>query len=582
MFKGSSIRWLISDFLILNGTSFFSILVRFDGNFPDNYFKSAFLFGIFFSTLFFITGSLFSVYSDRYLKNSFDEFFSIFMSCVITQAVSLTICVLFFTDIPRSIPVITGIFGFIGLTGCRILISPSHLLFLSKRKSNESFQTLIYGAGDAGRQIIEQIILSKSEYNIIGFLDNDPQKSNLRIHRKPVLGDITKLESVVAQFNVELLVVAIAAIDSISLGNLENRCRDLGIKIRVIPSSLQLLTGNVTIDQIQDISPENFLGRRVVRQDNSSLFEFVQGKRVLITGAGGSIGSELAKQIHGLNPEKLCLVDRDETALLNLQLRVDGIGNLTDESLVLADIRDLQRMNEIFLAFKPHIVLHAAALKHLTTLERFPNEAYKTNVLGTQNILKIALNVNVETFINISTDKAADPTSALGRSKLSTERMIASIPNINGKYISVRFGNVIGSQGSFLHTFKFQIRNGGPVTITHPDVSRFFMTISEASNLVLHAGVIGLHGQTLVLEMGNPVKIEEVARRMIRDSGKKIEIKYSGLREGEKLSEVLIAPTEKVSQTSNPSIYATKVEGWPDWSNLEFNQVFPLEMPSGN
>jgi dTDP-glucose 4,6-dehydratase len=397
-----------------------------------------------------------------------------------------------------------------------------------------------------------------------------------------VLGDITKLESVVAQFNVELLVVAIAAIDSISLGNLENRCRDLGIKIRVIPSSLQLLTGNVTIDQIQDISPENFLGRRVVRQDNSSLFEFVQGKRVLITGAGGSIGSELAKQIHGLNPEKLCLVDRDETALLNLQLRVDGIGNLTDESLVLADIRDLQRMNEIFLAFKPHIVLHAAALKHLTTLERFPNEAYKTNVLGTQNILKIALNVNVETFINISTDKAADPTSALGRSKLSTERMIASIPNINGKYISVRFGNVIGSQGSFLHTFKFQIRNGGPVTITHPDVSRFFMTISEASNLVLHAGVIGLHGQTLVLEMGNPVKIEEVARRMIRDSGKKIEIKYSGLREGEKLSEVLIAPTEKVSQTSNPSIYATKVEGWPDWSNLEFNQVFPLEMPSGN
>jgi dTDP-glucose 4,6-dehydratase len=333
--------------------------------------------------------------------------------------------------------------------------------------------------------------------------------------------------------------------------------------MRIVPTPYEIISGAVMLSDVHDISEEDLLGRRQVISDDTKISSFIHGKKVLVTGAGGSIGSEIARQLHRYRPESLTLVDRDETALLNLQLSLDGTGLLTDASLVLGDIRDSGRMEEIFENAKPDIVFHAAALKHLTTLQRFPEEAMKTNIIGTQNVLRAAVKLSVTTFVNISTDKAADPTSALGKSKLATEKMTAGVNLNSGKYISVRFGNVIGSNGSFLHTFRHQIRNGGPITITHPDVTRYFMTVSEAVHLVLQSAIIGEPGETLILDMGEPVRIESIARRMIENSGRKIEIRYSGLREGEKLSEDLVSRSEKLRAGQHPSIMHTRVEPLP-------------------
>jgi dTDP-glucose 4,6-dehydratase len=440
----------------------------------------------------------------------------------------------------------------------RVLSNPRALRSFSNKSEGE--RTLIYGAGIAGRQLAEQMLVQGNQYNPIGFLDDDSSVSNLRIFGRPVFGTINDLENTVTRESPTTMIVAISGIESSSLLDLERRCRSLGVKLRIIPTAHEIISGAVRLADIEDISEEDLLGRRPVSSDNTQIVGFIRGKRVLVTGAGGSIGSEIARQVNRYQPSSLTLVDRDETALLNLQLSLDGTGTLMSSGLVLGDIRDAERVNEIFEQVSPEIVFHAAALKHLTTLERFPEEAYKTNVLGTRNVLDAAQRFNVETFVNISTDKAADPSSALGRSKLVTEKLTAGVKIQGAKFISVRFGNVIGSNGSFIHTFRHQIKIGGPVTITHPEVTRFFMTVSEAVHLVLQSAIIGEPGETLILDMGHPVSIESIARHMIEVSGRTIKIEYTGLREGEKLHEVLISSSEKTETRSHPFIFHTKVE----------------------
>jgi dTDP-glucose 4,6-dehydratase len=440
----------------------------------------------------------------------------------------------------------------------RVLVNPRSIRPFRKRISGE--RTLIYGAGIAGRQLAEQMLLQSDEYNPIGFIDNDKSIANLRIFGRPVFGGIDQLEKIVKTESPTILIVAISGIESGALLDLERRCRALGIAVRIIPTAHEIISGAVRLTDVEDISEEDLLGRRPVRSDDLKIAQFIRGKRVLITGAGGSIGSEIARQVHRFAPSSLAMVDRDETSLLNLQLSLDGTGLLTGDGLILGDVRDQERLEEIFALTKPEIVFHAAALKHLTTLERFPEEAHKTNVIGTKNVIDTAVKFNVKTFVNISTDKAADPSSALGKSKLITERLTSAVHGDDKKYISVRFGNVIGSNGSFIHTFRHQIRHGGPVTITHPEVTRFFMTVSEAVHLVLQSAIIGESGETLILDMGQPVSIEAIAKHMIEVSGRKIEIKYTGLRDGEKLHETLVSPLEKTEIREHPFIMHTKVE----------------------
>lgn len=311
-----------------------------------------------------------------------------------------------------------------------------------------------------------------------------------------------------------------------------------------------------------DLELDDLLGRSPVYIDMGEVLHSLVGKRVLVTGAGGSIGSELCRHIHRLGPEELMMLDRDESAMHTVQLALHGRALLDSPEIVLADIRDQENLKAIFLERQPQVVFHAAALKHLPILQRYPGEAWKTNVVGTQNVLRAAESVGVERFVNVSTDKAANPASVLGYSKRIAERLTAEVAQrADGTYVSVRFGNVLGSRGSVLGAFIDQISAGGPVTVTHPDVTRFFMTVSEAVQLVIYAAAIGRSGEALVLDMGAPVRIDDLARRLIRRSGRPIEIVYTGLRGGEKLHEVLFDRSENDHRPLQPSIAHVSMPG---------------------
>jgi FlaA1/EpsC-like NDP-sugar epimerase len=355
--------------------------------------------------------------------------------------------------------------------------------------------------------------------------------------------------------------VAIAGIQAPALLALDQRLRPLGVSVTIIPTASEIAGGAVKLGDISDVTEEDLMGRRPIKTDEAEITSFIRGKRILVTGAGGSIGSELVRQIYRYKPRELFLLDRDESALHQVQLTLDGSGHLMSSNLILADIRDKQRVDEVVAAAKPEIIFHAAALKHLPLLERHPEEAFKTNIQGTANLLQAAISCGVSHFVNISTDKAADPTSILGKSKLITEQLTAGVPEESRRtYVSVRFGNVLGSRGSVIETFRFQIAKGGPVTVTDENVTRFFMTIREAVHLVLQAAVIGDHGETLILDMGSPIKIADLAQHMVHRSGRSISIEFTGLRPGEKLDEVLVSRQDVIKQTQHELIMSTRVD----------------------
>lgn len=307
-------------------------------------------------------------------------------------------------------------------------------------------------------------------------------------------------------------------------------------------------------DEIQR-TDDDVLGRPSRLDDLVLSADYLVGRRVLITGAGGSIGAELARQVHAVGPGELILLDRDESALHGVQLAIYGHGLLDTPDTALACIRDKAALREIFARHRPHVVFHAAALKHLPLLEQYPDEGWKTNVVGTHNVLELSAEHGVETFVNVSTDKAADPTSVLGATKRIAEQLTAWYGcHAAGTYLSVRFGNVLGSRGSVLHTFRQQIASGGPVTVTHPDVTRYFMTIREACRLVMQAGALGRDGEVLVLDMGEPVRILDVAQRLIARSGRSIDVVFTGLRPSEKLHERLFSTDERAVRARHPLI----------------------------
>jgi FlaA1/EpsC-like NDP-sugar epimerase len=315
--------------------------------------------------------------------------------------------------------------------------------------------------------------------------------------------------------------------------------------VKVLPPVRELFEGNVDASDIRDLTTADLLGRHEIDTDLEAIAGYLTGKRVLVTGAGGSIGSELCKQIYRFAPERLIMLDRDESALHGVQLAIEGRALLDSPDLVLCDLRDRDAVEQVFDRMRPQVVFHAAALKHLTLLEQYPAEAVKTNVWSTLDLLEITAKVGVKRFVNISTDKAADPCSVLGYSKRVTERLTSHFAaEAPGTYLSVRFGNVLGSRGSMLTTFQSQIERGGPLTVTDPHVTRFFMTIEEAVQLVVQAGAIGRTGEALVLDMGKPVSIAEVARLMAARADRRIAMEFTGLRPGEKLHEVLLARSE--------------------------------------
>ncbi|MFC7360053.1 polysaccharide biosynthesis protein [Nocardioides astragali] len=497
-------------------------------------------------------------YRGRYLVGSFDEALGLGLHAAAVGAITLVFSVLMSAPPPRSILVLTPPLALLisaaGRFAYRALRDRSRDPVVA-----QSRRVLIYGAGDAGRQVLH-LVRGHGDH-VVGFLDDNPGKRHLRISGVQVLGAGDALPDLAVTHEVDAVIFAVPSAPGQVIGRAQETAQGIGLDFLVLPRVTELIGGRVTVADIRPVEIGDVLGRHQVSTSVSDVASYLTGRRVLISGAGGSIGSELARQVHKFGPETLVMLDRDESALHAVQLSLYGHGLLDKPDTVLVDIRDRAALARIFETHQPDIVFHAAALKHLPMLERFPDEGWKTNVLGTLNLLQLSEQNGVQHFVNISTDKAADASSVLGATKRVAEQLTAwQAQRSKGHYISVRFGNVLGSRGSMLHTFNAQIEAGGPITVTHPDVTRYFMTIPEACELVVQAGAMGGSGSAMVLEMGEPVKILDVAKRMISLSGASgVEIVFTGLRPGEKLHEVLFSDDEAARATTHPMIRCVSV-----------------------
>jgi dTDP-glucose 4,6-dehydratase len=534
-----------------------------------------------------LAGGACSLYRNRYTVGSLDEVLALTGSAL---AVAVLGSVAVLADpvdgIPRSLPALSFPFAVLLAGAARYLkrLATEH----RRRPAPNAERVLIYGAGHVGELLAMRMLRDpESPFLPVGFVDDDPAKRNLRLSGIRVLGSRTALPAAARDRGATGVVVALDRADAVQIRRVADAAAKARLRCMIVPpldrlrgadpekartekaarnekaargekagrADRSMRTDRVTLAAVRDVDVADMIGRQPIDTDVAAIGRYLTGKRVLVTGAGGSIGSELCRQIHRFAPAELVMLDRDESALHAVQLSIYGQGLLDSPHIVLADIRDRGSLAQAFRRVRPEVVFHAAALKHLPLLERYPLEAWNTNVMGTLNVLEVAAECGVGALVNISTDKAADPVSALGYSKRLAEQLTAWMSRRTGAaYLSVRFGNVLGSRGSVLHAFHAQIDAGGPVTVTDPRVTRFFMTISEACQLVVQAGAIGRPGEALVLDMGAPVRILDVARRMIAVAGKPVEIVYTGLRDGEKLHEALLGGAENDQRPVHPLI----------------------------
>jgi FlaA1/EpsC-like NDP-sugar epimerase len=511
-------------------------------------------------------GLLGHLYRGRYRFGSFDEVLGVFLAVACTS-LGLAIVNQLLPDqlVPRSVPFGGGALALVLMVAARYAWRGRRERVLRRALALEAEPVLLFGAGAGADQTLQAMFRDPAgRYHPVGLVDDDPAKRRLRLRGVPVLGTRDDLAQVAARTGTRTILIAMPSADAALVREVSAVAEKAGLRVKVLPTVDQLLDGQVGVEDIRDLDVTDLLGRRQIELDVSSIAGYLTGKRVLVTGAGGSIGSELCRQIARFGPSELIMLDRDESALHAVQLSITGRALLDGEDLVLADIRDLDHMHRIFMERRPEVVFHAAALKHLTLLERFPGEAVKSNVWGTLTVLEAAKAAGVTQFVNISTDKAADPTSVLGYSKRIAEKLTAHVAaEADGTYLSVRFGNVLGSRGSVLTAFAAQVAAGGPVTVTHPDVTRYFMTVQEAVQLVIQAAAVGRDGEVLVLDMGEPVRIDEVARRLAADAPRPVEVVYTGLRPGEKLHEDLLAADEVDERPSHPLVSQVPVPPLP-------------------
>ena len=425
----------------------------------------------------------------------------------------------------------------------------------------EAESVLVYGAGNAGQQLARLLLNDPdAPYEIAGFIDDDPAKRNLHVAGTRVLGGGDHLADAAADRGVSKVIVAIPSADRKLMREISRRTDEAGLTTLVMPATREIVSGRVGLTDLHQLDVTDLLGRAQIQTNLGEIADYLTGKVVLVTGAGGSIGSEIARQVHRFGPSELVMLDRDESGLHGTQLSIFNQGLLDTPNMVLCDIRDAEALDKVFADHRPDVVFHAAALKHLPMLEQYPLEGWKTNTLGSLNVLRAAEKYGVQRLVNISTDKAADATSVLGKTKRLAEELTAYFARKTGRpWLSVRFGNVLGSRGSMLHTFTTQISAGGPLTVTHPDITRYFMTIPEACELTIQAGAIGRPADVLVLDMGEPVRILDVAKGLIARSGKDIKITFTGLRPNEKMHEVLFSDDEERTATSHELIYRVAV-----------------------
>lgn len=461
------------------------------------------------------------------------------------------------TAVPRSVPLISAFLMIIGAFGLRAARLWWNAYMVRNREP-----VIVLGAGMLGRRIIADHS-DPHEGNLVvkALLDDDLTMKGTRIHGVKVRGGLERLEETVQATGATTLVVAVSNLGPTAKSKISACAAELDLKVLTVPDLADInRMGSI---QLQELDLSTLMGRNQIVLDEVGIGELIRNRRVLITGAGGSIGSELSRQVFKFGPSELTLLDRDEGGLHHTQLSLNGHALLDSKNIVLADIRDGDHLVDIFMEHQPEVVLHAAALKHQPLLEMYPREAWLTNVIGTENVLKASVACAADVVVNVSTDKAANPVCVLGDSKRIAERLTAAYgKQYAGTWVSVRFGNVLGSRGSVIDTFRGQIERGGPVTITHPEVRRYFMTIPEASQLVLQAAAVGQSGETLVLNMGEPMPIVDLAKGLMNVAGRDdIEIVYTGLRPGEKMSEELLDDREEPQPADrHPMVTQVRVE----------------------
>ncbi len=467
-----------------------------------------------------------------------------------------------FYFIPNSVIIIDALVSLFLLISSRLAIKA--IYFETKNPTKEKMNVIIYGAGEAG--IITKRTLDRDaaiKYKVVGFIDDNEKKWDRSLEGIFIYSP-TKLQQLISDNEIEFVIISVQNISPKKKNEIADVCLTNNVRVLNVPPVTKWINGELSFNQIKSINIEDLLQRDAIKLDNATINAQLNAKTILITGAAGSIGSELARQCVKFNPEKIFLLDQAESPLHDLELEFNDKYKHIQFEVVMADVRNTERMKNVFNTFKPQLVFHAAAYKHVPMMENNPSESILTNILGTKNMADLAHQFAVERFVFVSTDKAVNPTNVMGASKRIAEIYIQSLGKQSPtKFITTRFGNVLGSNGSVIPRFKKQIEEGGPITITHPDITRYFMTIPEASQLVIEAASMGKGGEIFVFNMGNSVKIVDLARKMILLSGlkegKDINIIFTGLRPGEKLFEELLADTENSLPTHHPQILIGKV-----------------------
>ena len=573
IFKRSPLKrtlfFLGADAILLALAFYLSFYIRFEGAIPEIHLRQFFIYLPLFVGLKVIVFYVFQIHRFTWSYTGLYELLKIFKVLTLCSLILSTLILFLayeesFKGFPRSIFLIDYALSLILVGGFKI----SKRVYLHGKKYPliEQKKTLIIGAGNAGEQIVRDMKRTKdSPYLPVAFVDDDPAKKKVMIHGIKVVGNRKDIPRIVKNLEVEMAVIAMASVASKEIRNIVSYLQQAGVKeIRIIPGTKEIMSRNISILDIKRIDLKDLLSREPVEIEYSQLRKNLEGKRILITGAGGSIGAELGRQIAQFDPQLLALLDFDETELFHISQEMKEHHSGLSILPVLGDILNKDKMATVFNHVNPQLVFHAAAYKHVPVMEDFPEEAIRVNILGTKILGELSQQHGVEKFIFISTDKAVNPTSIMGASKRVAEMMVTHLNHQEKtQFLAVRFGNVLGSRGSVIPIFQEQIKKGGPVTVTHPEMKRYFMTIPEAVLLVLQAGSMGKGGEVLVLDMGEQVKIYDVACELIRLSGlepdKDIPIVFSGIRPGEKLFEEVLTAEEGVESTIHPKIFKARI-----------------------
>ena len=542
--------------------------VLIDNNlFIQNELNPTFIFSVILALIIYITlFHVFKTYKNITRYENGNDYLVYVLSCLISYIIMISLNLITDINIVNSrVNMVAALIIVVGVIGYRVVLR----LILTewpyksnnKEAQNQKKNVLIIGAGEAARIVIRTLKTTMSDsYNIVGLIDDNENKVNYLISGNKILGTRKEIPQICQEKNVELILFTISNISNKDRKDILEICQQTKCKVRILPGTKDIIKNKNLMDNFRDVEIEDLLGRDTIKLDNRNIKEFIENKTVLVTGGGGSIGSELCRQIVTYNPERLVIVDIYENNLYDIEQELKANYPEIEVCAIVASVRDRKRLDEIFNQYKPYLVFHAAAHKHVPLMETSPLEAIKNNVFGTYNTVNCADKYNVRKFILISTDKAVNPTNIMGATKRLCE-MIIQAKNKESKteYAAVRFGNVLGSNGSVVPLFKKQIAKGGPVTVTHKEITRFFMTIPEAVSLVLQAMTFAKGGEIFVLDMGEPVKIYDMAVNLIKLSGYEpnvdIAIKVTGLRPGEKLYEELLMAEEGLTQTKHNKIF---------------------------